>query len=275
MTGRLFNGNMEVTLGAAVAENTGLKVGDTFQGTHGESEEGHVHEDQDYQIVGVLNENNSVLDQLILTEIESVWEVHAEEGHHHDHEHNHEHPENEDKEITALLLKCKSKLEMMSLPAYINKQTNMQAVLPGLEINRLFYMLGIGATTIKLIGAGIMLMAGLSVLFVLYGRLRERKHELALMRSVGYSPFKLFNLLLIEGFLLAVIGYVLGTLVSRLGLIFINNQAASEFNMQIDSGFTSGEWGLMLGTLALGIIAALIPAIKAMRMNVSTILSEK
>ncbi|MEM6543031.1 MAG: ABC transporter permease, partial [Bacteroidota bacterium] len=67
--------------------------------------------------------------------------------------------------------------------------------------------------------------------FVLYSRLRDRKYELALMRSVGYRPAQLFALLLIEGLLITAIGYFLGWLVSRAGIFFINRQAvnAGEF----------------------------------------------
>lgn len=274
--GRAYSNAMETTIGYAVAKKTGLKIGDTFMGTHGEVKEGHVHEDQSYTVVGILKENNSVLDNLVLTEIESVWQVHSSHDKHSEGHHEHSpHPEKEeDKEITAVLLKCKSKLATMSLPRVINQQTTMQAVLPGLEINQLFYMLGIGVTTLKLIAGGIMLMAAFSVFFVLYGRLRERKHELALMRSVGYRPRDLFGLLLLEGVLFAFIGYVLGTLLSRWGIYMINQQAESDFNLQFKSAYTQGEWNLLLITLLVGVVSALLPAWKAMRMNVSTILAE-
>ncbi len=177
-------------------------------------------------------------------------------------------------DITAVLLQYKTKMAVVNMPRIINEQTNMQAVLPALEINRLFYMLGVGATTLKLIAGGIMLMAGFSVFFVLYSRLRERKHELALMRSVGYRPEHLFGLLLLEGFLLATIGYVLGWLLSRVGLYFINRQAESDFNLQFGFEYVTGEGWLLLLTFLVGIIAALLPAWQAMRMDVSVALSE-
>lgn len=275
--GRLYEETMEATLGASVAVRTELQVGDSFLGTHGEVQEGHSHDEHSYTVVGILKESNSVLDNLILTEIESVWQVHSNK-HSSDHSsHNDEEridETEEDKELTALLLKCKSKLAVMSMPRMINQQTNMQAVLPGLEINRLFYMLGIGSSTLKLIALGIMLMAGFSVFFVLYGRLRERRHELALMRTVGFRPKDLFGLLLMEGFLFSFIGYVLGALFSRLGIYFINFRAENDYNFHFKYGFIFEECSLLLITFLVGIIAALLPAWKAMRMNVSATLSE-
>lgn len=289
--GRFFSKPMEVSLGADIAKKTGLKVGDHFLGTHGDSKHGHVHENQPYTVVGILEASNSVLDRLILTDIESVWQVHQhqEDNHahekekheHHEHEHNHEHEhehqttKREEAEITAILLKYKNKLAVLNMPRMINDQTSMQAVLPALEINRLFYMLGIGTTSLKLIAAGIILMAGFSLFFVLYSRLQDRKYELALMRSVGYRPSQLFLLLVLEGLLLTSLGAALGYLISRGGIYLINQQAASSFNIQFESAWIAEESILLVLTFIVGFIAALLPAWQAMRMNVSTILSEK
>lgn len=281
--GRAFENAMEISIGAKVAEKTGFQVGDIFLGTHGEAKEGHVHEDQPYEVVGILHETNTVLDHILLTNIESIWQVHSPNSHHNetdsDHDHSHAHLENtahdEEKDITALLLKCKTKLAILNMPRIINEKTNMQAVIPSLEINRLLYMLGLGATTLKLIAGSIMILASFTVFFVLYNRLRERKYELALMRSVGYRPRSLFSLLLLEGFLLAVLGYVLGWLLSRLGLYFINHQAENDFNFQFGMQYVDGEGWLLLLTLLLGIVAALLPAWQAMRTDVSSTLSAK
>ncbi len=295
--GIAFTKPMEVTLGADVAKITNLDLGTVFFGTHGEVKEGHVHENHPYTVVGVLEKTNTVLDRLVLTKLESVWQVHSHHDthqsvidtmhsleldfeHKHDHSHHHHHEHSKDvitadsMEITALLLKYKSKLSVLSMPRFINEQTNMQAALPTLEINRLFYMLGVGVTTLQLIAGGIMLMAGFSVFFVLYSRLRDRKHEMALMRSVGYRPRHLFGLLVLEGLLLAGFGYVLGWLLSRVGIYLINLQAESDFNLHFDVEWVSGEGYLLLLTFFVGIVSALVPAWKAMHMDVSTILSD-
>ncbi|MEM6317456.1 MAG: FtsX-like permease family protein [Bacteroidota bacterium] len=300
--GRIFSKNMEATLGADVAQRTGLKVGDNFYGTHGDVKEGgHVHEEYAYTVVGILEKANCVLDNLLLTNVASVWQVHdphppkasavevsqvgaSEADHDHD-DHNHEghdHSEHETEmmeadsmDITAILLKYKSKMSVLTMPRLINDNTNMQAVLPALEINRLFYMIGVGVSTLQLIAGGIMLMAGFSVFFVLYNRLKERKYELALLRTVGYKRGQLFGLLIAEGILLALIGYALGWGLSRLALYFINQQAQDDFNQQFASSLIPAEGGLLLITLGVGILAAFIPAWQAMRMNVSETLSEK
>ncbi|WP_066756214.1 ABC transporter permease [Crocinitomix algicola] len=260
--GKLFNKPMEAIIGFEIAQKTGLNVGDTFVGTHGDVEQGHVHDEHPYTVCGVLKPNNSVLDYIILTNIQSVWNVH--QGHHH-----------AQQEITAVLLKCKSKIAVLSLPRMINRTTTMQAVIPGLEINRLLNMIGIGTTTLKLIALGIILMAALSVFFVMLGRLNERQHELALMRVVGFRPIQLFGLLLVEGILLVVIGFVAGIGLSRIGVYILNNSSASDFHLYLTYQLAGEELILFGITMVVGIVAAFIPAVKVMRMNVSRILMEK
>ncbi len=281
--GHLFSKAMQAVIGADVAAKTGLRVGDTFLGTHGEAQGGHVHDEHPYTVVGIAEKTNAVLDQLVLTNLESVWQVHAspkDEQNIQDTLATHQ-PDPElpaftadSMDITAILLTYKSKITLLNMPRTINDGTNMQAVLPGLEINRLFYMLGIGATTLKLIAGGIMAMAGFSVFFVLYNRLRERKYELALLRTAGYRPWQLFGLLVLEGLLLAVVGYVLGWLLSRAGLYVINRQAEGDFNLHFGSEWLSGEISLFLLTILVGVGAALLPAWQAMQMNISAVLSE-
>ncbi len=303
VVGEAYTESMEAVLGADVAESAEHKVGDVFHGTHGEARNGHVHEDHPYTVVGILQETNTVLDRLVLCNIESVWSVHSHDKevnhsdvdtihsleldlnheHDHDHHHAHEHGHNHSKavqtadsmEITAILLKYKSKMSALRMPRIINEQTNMQAALPALEVNRLFYMIGVGVTTIELIAGGIMLMAGLGVFFVLFNRLRERKYELALLRSVGYSPIQLFLLLILEGLAFAIIGYLLGWLLSRIGIHFISIKAQNDFNLKFNWELVQGEGWIFLLTVLIGILSSLIPAWRAMKVDVSSTLSQK
>jgi len=110
--GRLWNTSLEVTIGAEVARKLGLKIGDQFHSSHGFIDDGintHDHGDG-FKVVGILAANGSVLDQLILTSTQSIWEVHDheaeankpsppqskanEEEHDHDH-HDHDHSDND------------------------------------------------------------------------------------------------------------------------------------------------------------------------------------
>ncbi len=78
--GALWETDFEVTIGANVASELQLSVGDTFFGAHGMGDAvGDEHAEHAYRVVGVLARSQTVLDRLILTNVESIWEAHAHE----------------------------------------------------------------------------------------------------------------------------------------------------------------------------------------------------
>ncbi len=74
--GQLWNVPMETTIGATVADKTGLKIGDTFSSNHGLTTDGDEHDAAKFKVVGIFQPTGTVLDQLILTASESTWQVH-------------------------------------------------------------------------------------------------------------------------------------------------------------------------------------------------------
>ena len=134
---------MQAVVGAEVAAKAGLKVGDRFAGSHGLVAGGEVHADSLYEVVGILQPSATVLDRLVLTSLESVWDIHShheeydEEHHHDEHEHHkhhkRHHEEHADKEITAVLISYKNNAAALNFPRYINKKTNFMAASPAFE----------------------------------------------------------------------------------------------------------------------------------------------
>lgn len=289
--GKPWQKSMEVVLGSTVAERLGMGLGSHFHGTHGFEEEGHAHDEMHYNVVGILEPTGTVADRLILTSTESVWDIHhhEEEDHHdqvqheHSHEdghehheddgHNHDEPEEAVGEITALLVKFKNPMGMMQIPRFINEKTSMQAALPAIEINRLYELMGIGFSTLQAIGILIMIIAALSVFISLLNSLKERKYELALMRSLGASPAKLLGLVIQESLLLCLAGYVFGIILGRTAIMTLSSFGEQQFHFSVaQSGISSVEVWLLPFTLSVGLVAAIIPAIRAYRSDISTIL---
>ena len=286
-TGNVWTKDFEAVIGSETAENLNLKLGDHFHGSHGLVDDMHVHEEEAYHVSGILKPTGTVVDRLILTNIGSVWHIHGEHGDAeekaHDHEghdhgddvhegHAHE-PEDDSREITALLIKFKNPMAMMQLPRHVNTNTNMQAALPAIEVNRLYQLLGVGFTTLQIIGALIMVIAAISVFISLLNSLKDRKYELALMRSLGASPFKLFSMVILESLLLCIIGYSAGIALGRIGLLLMARLGEEQMQMSLTgNGFTMEEVWLLPVTLIIGLIAALIPAFQAYRTDISSVL---
>ena len=114
------------TIGSKVAKNLGLNVGDTFYSAHGLEDQSDIHEDKVFTVVGILNSSETVLDQLILTSLQSIWDIHNEEG---------DVIAPEDQEITAMLVKTRTPLGQLLLPKAA-KNKNMQVAIPIFEVAR-------------------------------------------------------------------------------------------------------------------------------------------
>lgn len=264
--GKIFEKNFEVVVGSEISKKLKIKVGDSFFGSHGDSEKGEKHEKSKYVVVGIASGTGKVIDNLILSNIESVWEMHND--------HEVEIPDQE-KEITAVLLKFRNKMGIVLWPRLIAQNTKMQAASPAIEINRLFSLFGIGLLALQYLAYGIMFISGISIFVALYNSLKERKYEFALLRINGASRFQLLTLVLIESLVLCLIGFIFGTIIGRIGLVFLSKSSENEFKMAFNPfEFIWNQEGiLLLVTIFVGILAAIIPALKAYKMNISKTLA--
>ena len=280
--GRLWSRNLEVVLGSTVAQTHQLKIGDTFYGTHGLVEGGHVHDDYAYEVLGIFNTSYTIIDQLILTNTQSVWQVHNHEIN----EHQLEESKTgilelnigvpEDAMITSLLVKFKSPVGLIQLPRKINETTNLQAAVPALEISRLTNLLGFGVQTINIIALIIIIVSGLSIFISLYNSLKKRSYELALMRVHGASKWQLVQLVLQEGIILSVIGTILGIFVSRITLLLITIFAEHKHALNnLRFNLLNEELWLIPIALVIGVAASLIPTILSYNINIPKILSDE
>ena len=279
-SGKFWEADLEATIGANVAKEQNLKVGDTFFGGHGLTEMKDKHKDHAYKVVGILAPQQNVTDNLILTAIGSVWKMHGDEGHteeeHHDHEHGTEadHAHDEDREFTSLLIQYRSSMAVAMFPMMVNQTTNMQAASPAQESTRLFSLIGVGVDTLQWFAVLIMFIAAISVFVNLYNSLKERSYDLAIMRTLGASKGKLFSLIILEGLILTLIGTIIGVALGHSILHLIGNYQESSQAKMNGLLFINEEFYLLAAGLLIGIVAAIIPAIQAYKSNISKILAK-
>ena len=291
--GRQWKEPFEVVLGSKVAEQAGLRLGDTFFGAHGDVEDADIHDEHAYTVVGILVPSQTVIDQLVLTSMNSVWDIHSheeavddveveeseadldEEEHDHEEGEGHDHSEEEEQDITTVLIKFKNPMAMMQLPRMINQQTSMQAALTAIEVNRLFDLFAVGLATLRGIALAIVIISAISVFFSLYNSLRGRKYELALMRTMGASQSTLLSMILMEGLILATVGGIIGLILSRAGLSILSGIAEESTRYEFDLLTILPEEGALLGlTMLVGVLSALLPAISAYNTDISRTLTD-
>ena len=289
--GRVWEKSLEAVVGKKAAEILELNVGDEFTSTHGLGDYGESHEDSEFKVVGILEYSGSVADQLILTSIESVWDIHKEHNHDHDEEHDHDHDEEHDhdhdeehnhgdddeKEITSILIKFDSPMNIISFPRYVNEETNMQAAVPSYEISRLFKIFGIGLETLTYLAYLIMFVSGLSLFLNLLNSLRERKYEMALIRTIGGTKIQTSLMLFYESVILCIIGFFGGIILSRIGILVTSNLLEESLNYSISMPIflSSQELILLIFSISIGIISCIIPAFNVYKMNISKTLTDE
>jgi putative ABC transport system permease protein len=269
--GRLFQKSYEVVLGYDVAKRSQLNVGETFLGNHGSNSVSQSHANHPYEIVGILNKTESVLDYLILSDVYTTWNIH----HYDSKELAKNQSQDSVQELTALLVELKNPMALISLPKKINTQTNMQAALPAVEINRLSHLTGLGTTLLEGIAWSIIFLSALSVFITVYKRVQDRKYELAVMRLMGATRNKLLMIILFETWLTTTIGYLAGMGVSRLGIWILQNKIIEQTTLTIAYKFTPTEKFLFPILLIISTISVIIPLIYVFRLNISKILASE
>lgn len=270
--GKMFEGSFEAVLGAVVAKDLNLQVGDVFHSQHGLDSAGDSHEEKSYRVVGILEEEESVLDQLIITDIPSVWASH----------HLAETPVGDGlgvlglpqvngAEITSLLLKFSNPIGQIKFLPYINQQTMMQAASPSFEINRLLAIVGKGAYALRILAYVLIGMGILSMLIALFTALDEQQYDMAIMRVLGASRKKIFAFVLVEGGMLFLAGILMGTSLAHLSL--------SIFSLGFPYGVIGTKWyegelEVLLLIYGISLLLALLPALKAYKMPLSETLAQ-
>ncbi len=271
--GRLWDAPMQVVVGSIVAKKLGIQVGNSFVGSHGLGAGGHLHGDNPYTVVGILQASGTVIDRLIVTDTASVWKVHedytavdAEDRK----------IMEDEREVTMALIQYKTPLAAMSFPRMVNTTTEMQAAAPAVEISRLLNMLGIGTDVLRAFAGVLLLTAGLSVFIALWSAVRERRSDLALLRMLGAPPARIAALLMGEALWLGVLSAIIGVAGGQALTALIG------WMLQLDNSLLIGglAWPLELLWVpalacAVSLAAAILPAFGAYRVSVLELLQSR
>jgi len=292
--GKLNEKSFEVVLGSYAAKKTDLQIGDSFVSAHGLVEKSiETHTGKPFVVSGILQPNGTIVDHLIITNLESIWEVHDHDDHnqhdeHDEHEEQHdeheeeydvheeEHDEHEEKrEITSLLIKFRNPLGALQTSRFVNKKTTMQAALPKFEIERLTKFLGVGFKAINGISIIILLLAGLSIFINLIKTVRERKQELALLRTYGANTFQLIKLVFLEALFLSLIGCVLGWILGRVGVWVFSNYAEDIYGHHFIFRLPDDkELMILVAVILTTFLAAILALLSLFKLNVSKIIAD-
>ena len=273
-------------LGATVAAQLGLRVGDPFAPTHG-ADDGKVHDP--FTVTGILARTDTPVDRGVFVNMEGFY---LQEGHAKPvdgAEQSAVEPEPADasgprrlpfaqREVTAILLETASlpglpaELTAMGLRTAINEGREGQAALPIAEIRQLLDLFVRPLELLLLlVTALVVVVSAIGILVSMVGSALERSRDVAIMRALGARRGHVLAIVLLEAVLLAVggglAGWVLGhLLVGAIGPLITTNAGVSASVLSTAPG---AELLLVPLLVGLAILAALLPALAAYRTDVA------
>ncbi|MFP4171834.1 MAG: ABC transporter permease [Candidatus Hydrogenedentota bacterium] len=218
-----------------------------------------------------------------------------DDGHDHEHGHDHAHDDGHDHEVdaqadpggdaadlmgdqvTAVLVSLHTPGDRFSLRQEFNENLHAMAAIPVMEIWDLYEnLLGTIQGVLLAIGYLVVIIAALSILIGLYLSILQRKRDLAIMRALGASAPEIVGSVLIEAFLVTVLGIVSGWILGNIASWLVGLQLTWSHGLVINA------WGLptaeMLTAFAavgvVGILAGIVPAWQAYQTDVARDLAE-
>jgi putative ABC transport system permease protein len=264
-------------VGASAARALGFRLGDSFVGAHGLAGGGELHDKFPYKVVGVLAPTGSVLDRLVLTDIDTVRYVHVEQAKAEKEERG---SSDEDEgvarlpdAVTAVVASYRVPTAAILMQRQIDALDDLSAASPSLEVARLLSYAR--PLTLAAAGFGLLLaaIAAAGAAVGLLATLNARTRDLALLRALGASRAGLATVAFAEAAMIAGSALVLGALLTAGVLALARDLLAEQTGLILRPQLGLTEIGATIGgTILVAVLAAIFPAVRATRADIEELL---
>jgi len=281
--GSPFSGELDglygAVLGAEVAHRLAYRLGDRVVLSHGSGTlPGSEHADKPFTVVGILAPTGTPVDRTLHISLQALEAIHldwaagtpmkgvaipAEQARKFD---------LEPKQVTAALVGLKGRAAVFAVQRFVNEFEGepLMAVLPGVALDELWNVVGVGEKLLLGLSALVALVSLAGLVATVLAGLNERRRELAVLRAVGAGPRHVLVLLAAEGLLVTLAGAALGVLASVALIAGAGPWVQSHYGVALNLSAPSASQGLLLaGVLAAGVLASLIPGLRAYRMSLA------
>ncbi len=238
---------LEAVVGAEAFATTRLAVGQHIHMAHGTGEHaGHVHDEDDIVVVGVLAPTGSAHDRAIFIDLGTGWLLHARDFHEKlvaDHEAMTRQAATRNQPpppappslddymasgytplITGVYLRAATRpgkdvsTILPALLATLRADNTVSAVAsPADQVGALFRIVGnINQILIAMAGV-VMVSSGIAIMLALYNSMEQRRRQIAVLRVLGASKARIFALIVTESAILGLLGAVAGMVLAAIG----------------------------------------------------------
>ena len=268
--GQHFEDVYDVVLGSEVAHKLGYQLGDKLTLSHGLGATSFsVHKDKPFRISGLLQATGTPVDKSLYISLSAMEAIHI--GWNNGANSNAAHSVIDTqsltpKSVTAVMLGLKQKTAIFRLQRVVNEYRDeaLLAILPGVTLAKLWQITSVMEQSLRLIAVLILISSLLGLVAMLLASIRERQHEIAVMRVMGASPWFIFSLIEIEVVIVTFVGYVFGLLGVAMSFELAKNIALEHFSIHLSPNIFSMDQLIYLALIMIAaMIAGLIPAVMA------------
>lgn len=227
--GEMFKNDstMQAVIGSNIAKYNELQVGDVIYTSHSvNSTDTHT---QGITVVGILSESYSSYDNVVFTQIKTLWDMHNHEEteEHSEEEHHHTHGT-----VCAVLVNTKNPgFAMQLVEQYDGKIVTsddgdtftLQAIEPMSVVRDILNDADDTKYIVFVLCAVILIMNIMIISIITLLNMYHSAKEISLMRLIGISMKKINLLYIIQNSLMGIGSVVLAFVVSRVLMLFMND----------------------------------------------------
>lgn len=279
--GRFFEKPLEVVVGAEAARLAGLRVGQKIALSHGMAGVGtHDHDEYEFEIVGILAPSLTPHDRALFIDVVSSWIVHA-----HDRRVlalGHDIPltteadlEPRDRLITGIYARVMTRpgaqvtAAIQSIFDQLRRDGTITVASPADQAARLRQIIGNIDGILLGMAVVVLISSGVAIMLAMISSTELRRRQIAVLRVLGASQGRIFNLVMTESSILGLCGAAAGIIIGIVGTRIVGGILEQRVGVAIDAT-PSLEWTIVItaGSALLAALAGLAPAANAYRTSV-------
>lgn len=264
--GEMFtaDGTMEAVVGSNIAKYNELQVGDVIYTSH--SANGSDLHTQGITVVGILKQSHSSYDNVVFTQIKTLWDMH-EHAEHEEHmqeqeEHHHMHGT-----VCAVLINTKNPSYAMQLveeydgkilTAEDGDSVTLQAIEPMSVVRNVLNDADDTKYIVFVLCAVILIMNIMVISIITLLNMYHSAKEIALMRLIGISMKKINLLYILQNGMMGLCAVVLAFGVSR-GCMGLMNDYVQSMGVVLDMGKVyPAEFAILLAVFVIGVLPTVL-----------------
>ncbi len=277
--GAVFSDLFDAVIGADVARALDYKVGYSMVVAHGLGSVSFVeHDDKPFRVAGILAKTGTPVDRTVHVSLEAIEAIHV------DWQSGARQPgqavtaddvrkmDLKPQAVTAAMLGLKSRLATFRLQRAINEYPRepLSAIIPGVALQELWDLVSVAETALTAVSIMVVATALIGMVVMILTTLNERRREMAILRSVGARPRTILGLLTAEAGLLTIAGVALGTACLYIALLVMRPVLDRLYGLHLPlDALRWQEWQMLGAVVVAGLLAGLLPALRAYRLSVA------